>query len=86
MIESVQFNGDTFAAVGIVGTRKILFLFNAKEHSEPLLVKLLSITVPPKRCNKSLYILNSYDAQHGEGLKIRLPIPFTILIKKIAFA
>ncbi|XP_057369937.2 LOW QUALITY PROTEIN: uncharacterized protein LOC130691049 [Daphnia carinata] len=39
IIKSVQFNGDTFAAVGLVGTRKILFLFNVKEHADPLLLR-----------------------------------------------
>ncbi|KAI9564844.1 hypothetical protein GHT06_008585 [Daphnia sinensis] len=39
IMKSVQFNGDTFAAVGLVGTRKILFLFSVKEHAEPLLLR-----------------------------------------------
>ncbi|KZS21771.1 Uncharacterized protein APZ42_011771 [Daphnia magna] len=58
MIESVQFNGDTFAAVGLVGTRKILFLFNATGHSEPLLLRCSAWRGIENTAADSLYNFN----------------------------
>ena len=47
IIESVQFNDKVFVAVGVIGTRKILFTFEVKEQVEsPLVIcELLSLLV-----------------------------------------
>lgn len=45
IIESVQFNDELFVAVGVVGTRTIVFLFEIKEHEaeSPLVIYQLLI-------------------------------------------